>query len=305
LSGDAAQNVGVCGGEAVAFHKKVDQTIKGSAGRDERVGMDFDEKPFGASGRATRAAEHGAGEWFIFVESEPESDVCGSFDAVDADFAIALGRVDVASGKKSTGSEDREVESGADDEVAHVHIATKDTGRTGAKFTFLGRCDAHDSAKRGERHHGRRKGTGNRVFEGPDVEKRLGKSVGQKAEPLDHTGPTPAVEGDVEHVDLERVAGLSVTHKNGPGKGMNLRAIDLEKIGDGGGGGYLAAAGVVALEFHRVARSDLQSRSQSTVPDVVGVGFSEEMGGHREEVVKFFGCEVVKFFKIESPIFSW
>jgi hypothetical protein len=284
---DAAQSVGHLRGHTEAvddeLHGAADDAFAGFA----RVGVALDEQVpgLGAVARGREALRRvdgvGAGEGFGggFVKFEGVGGVHGGFHAVDAHFAVALRRVAVAGEHAATGGENGEEEPRARREVAHVEIAAKGSGRTGAKLANLGALQADDAGEGVEIEGDAGEAAGLVALEFPDEEMGVGEFAREQAEAGDEAGPGEAVVGVGLDYDFEGVAGLGAVDGDGAGEGVDLERVELGgEVGGGPIGFHLPAGGVGAAEGDGVAGGDGEARRGGVVPAV-----AERLGG--EDVV--------------------
>jgi len=282
IHGDAAEHVGGFGGELPVLDKEIDHAGGSGAGGVEGVGCGLDDGP-GADvlfGGPWSGFDEWTGERAVLVQREAEGGVGGAFDAIDADFAIALSGVGVAGGEESGWVEDGQVEGGSGAEIADVHVAAERAGWAGAEFAGLGGGDAHDAAEGAQRQDGGEEGAGDVGFELPVEEGGLGEALREEAETADDAGPAPALVLDVEDVDLEGVAWGGTVDRDGAGERVDAGAVDAEEVGDGGVRIDLGSAGVEALHVHRVAGGDLKARREVAAPEGVGRVGRERVVGH-------------------------
>ena len=102
--GHAAENVGMHVAESPAADKQIDHSAGGGSRGVGQVGSGFDYDPgIGAAiGRGGVAGfDDGPGERLVLVQMKLQRDIERTFDAVDADFAIALRGMAVAATEKS------------------------------------------------------------------------------------------------------------------------------------------------------------------------------------------------------------
>ena len=149
----------------------------------------------------------GPGKRALLMQMKAQSSIHGAFDAVDADFAVALRGMRVASGKERAGILHGKIKR-APVQSSRTSIfppkipggrvrnspssagATPITPQKGRSGTVAGASERLTSASSSQ------------------MKKiRLVKAVLQKAEAFDHAGPAPAFVNDFEHVDLQHVAG--------------------------------------------------------------------------------------------------
>ncbi len=267
--------------EGPAVDEEVDHAVGGDLGGGEGVDVGLDDDPGGA-GRVLDfgGLEERAVKWSLFMEVEAEVDFSWALDAVDADFAVALGGVGVAAGEEGEGLLDGEVEGSAGGELADVEIATESARGTGAELAVFGGGDAHDAAEGAEGNDGGGEGFGCGGVEVPVEEEGICEALFEEAEAGDDVGPAPTNVADGEDVDLEDVAGLGIVDGDGAGEGVDKAAIDVGEGFECGGGGDLGAAGVDALEVDGVSGGDGEARRDGSVPTGVGGGGGEVMGGH-------------------------
>ena len=85
----------------------------------------------------------------------------------------------------------------------------------------------------------------------------LTKPLLEKAEPIDHAGPTPAAMTSCQHFDFKHIAWLGAVDPDGAGKRMDASAIDGQKLRGRHTGPHLSAAGIHALNLHFIAWLDV------------------------------------------------
>src|SRR5581483_824662 len=221
-----------------------------------------------------------SGERVAFVQLEAEGHVEGAFDTVDADFAVALGRMAVAATEEGAGVVDRKIQCGSSAELAHIEIATESAGRPRTKAAFFGARHAHDAEKRAYGNDSRRKGARRVAFEEPMEETGVVETLLEKAEAFYDAGPSPPTVTGCEDVDLQNVSGLGAVDPDRPGEGVNPRAIDPEVFGESHAGRNLGTAGVDALDLDLVARRYAQAWCERAVPEGVGWICSQAVFSH-------------------------
>ena len=113
LEGDAAEDVGVYVGETPPADQEVDHAAGGGTSGVGNIGPGLDDDPGVGSGimRGEFAGfNNGAGKRLLLVEFEPERHIERAFDAIDADFAIALCGMAVSATEQRSVIEDGQVE---------------------------------------------------------------------------------------------------------------------------------------------------------------------------------------------------
>ncbi len=240
--------------EGPAIDEEVNHSVGGDLSGGEGVDVRLDDDPCGAGGVLDFGGfEEWAVDWGLLVEVEAEVDFGWALDAVDADFAVALGGVSVAAGEESERLLDGKVEGGAGGELADVEVAAEGAGGAGAELAVFCRGDAHDAAEGAQGNDGGGEGFGCGGFEMPVEEEGIGETLLEEAEAGDDVGPAPANVADGEDVDLEDVAGLGVVDGDGTGEGVDEAAVDVGEGFECDGGCDLCSAGVDALEVDGVA----------------------------------------------------
>ena len=114
----------------------------------------------------------------------------------------------------------------------------------------------------------------------PMEEERAREALLEEAEAGDDAGPSPAFVADFEDVDLEYVARLRTADGDWAGERVDEAAVDVLELGDGHAGMHLRAAGIHALEVHRIAGGDGEPRRKRGVPARVGRRSAEGVFGH-------------------------
>lgn len=283
FEGDGAENVGVDGGEAPASDEEVDHSEGGGARGIGEVGTGLYDDP-GVGGRVGgdgfAGLDQRAAEGLLFVELEAQGNVERALDAVDADFAVALGGVAVATTEERAGVEDGEIKTRAGAEFADVEVAAKGPGWARAELTIVGAGDAHDAEKGPHRNDGGRERACGVGVELPVEEIRIAELFLEKAHAFDNAGPSPAVVAGLECIDLQDVAGLGAFDPDRAGEGVDASAVDGEILFGGHPGTYLAAAGVDALEIDGVPGLDSEAWRECAVPNGVGGLSGQGVGGH-------------------------
>ncbi len=100
------------------------------------------------------------GEPLLLVQPEAQRDVRRALDAIDADFAVALGGVRVARREKRAGIVDGKIQRGARAKLAHIHIAAERPRRPRDELAVFGPRNSHHAAEWPQRHDGRARATG-------------------------------------------------------------------------------------------------------------------------------------------------
>ena len=208
----------------------------------------------GASGLTRfRRLEQRSGEWLLAVDTKAQRHFRRALDAVDADFAVALGSVRVPGRKQGARVQYRQVERGSGAKLAHVHVAAEGARGAGAELAVFRRGNAHHSAEGTQGHHGWAQRTAYLGVEHPVKEIRLTKLLLKETEPGDHARPTPAQVLHLQDFNLEHIAGLGAVDPDGAGQGMNPAPVNGQKIFHARARRYLTAAGVEAAHVYRVS----------------------------------------------------
>src|ERR1700733_3389154 len=111
------------------------------------------------------------------MQMKAQSDIHGALDSIDANLAITLGGVRVASGKERTGILYRQIKRGTGAKLAHVHIPAEDAGRASAEFALFRRGNTHNAAEGPQRHDRGSKRMADISLEFPDEKIRVGEPV--------------------------------------------------------------------------------------------------------------------------------
>ena len=205
----------------------------------------------------------------ILHQLEGERDAHRAFDRRAADLAVALGGMGVAHREQRAGNLDRKIELGAGGEVADVHVAADPPRRNDAVQPGLARRQTDGAAEGFQRHPPAgsidRGGEPHRVV-CPDVDRRIGKIIGQQTKAGDDRGPSPARRHEGFDRHLERVSGLGPIHVDGAGDRVNLGEIERRDLRDARLLIDLAARSVDNFELDAIARRHGQHRRVRIVP---------------------------------------
>src|SRR6266702_1194182 len=146
--------------ECPAANKQVDHAGRCTACGFSKVCAGFHYYPCGERGigRGGIARFHNwAGNRMMFVQMKTKRHVQRTFNAVDADLAVALGRVSIAATKQCPAIEDGQIELRTCAQFTHVEVAAKRTRRPRAKLSIFSSRHAHHSEERPYRHDCRSK----------------------------------------------------------------------------------------------------------------------------------------------------
>src|SRR4029077_11000577 len=95
---NAAEQIGMNITKTPAVHEQVDHTGGGRAGGRNRIGARFDDDPGGFEILldVRSGFNDGPGQWAALVQVKAQGDVNRAFNAIDANFAVALRGVSIA-----------------------------------------------------------------------------------------------------------------------------------------------------------------------------------------------------------------
>ncbi len=235
VGGDAGEDIGFFFGEAFDGDEEVEHFADGDLGGEGEVLIHAHDDEVGGS--------FGAGPFEVDVFADDEAEGTGErgFHGGDVDFAIALAGVAVADLEEGAFDVDGDVEGGAFDEVAVIHVAGVGAGGRAVELAGGGwRGDAHaaEEGVQGEGDVGGEAGDHVPAVEGDDaavaILKILFEKAGGGAEAV--VGPGDG-EGDFFDVDFEDVAGFGAFDEDGAGEDVAAGAAGEGFIGDGFGDG--------------------------------------------------------------------
>src|ERR1700728_1021896 len=259
---DAAEQVGMNVAEAPTADEQVDHAMGCGAGGCCEVFSGFNHHPSVGSGVGSGSLagfDNRPGQWLTLAQMKAKGYVERAFDAVDADFAVALGRMPISAAEQRASVIDGKVERRTRAAFAHVEVAPEGARRPRAKGAIVGACDSHDAQKGPDGHNCGRERMRCLAVKKPMKEVRLAGGVFQKAKALDDAGPAPAGMPGGEDVDLQHVAGLRAFDPEWPGEGVNPGAIDAQIFCDGHPRLHLPATRVDALDLHFGTRLDAET----------------------------------------------
>jgi hypothetical protein len=144
--------------ETPSAHQQIDHAAGRGASCFSQIGSRFHNYP-GVGGRIRRDAfaslDYWTGERLLLMQIKAQRHIKRTLDAVNANLAIALGGMAIATTEERAAIVDRQIERGACAQLAHVEIATERARRTCAKGTVISTRHAHYAKEGPQRHYGR------------------------------------------------------------------------------------------------------------------------------------------------------
>lgn len=218
VDGDAGKHVGVVAGHVLFGDEEVDHVAEGVFGGLFQVGAEAHADVVGGCFSARPEQR------LLFVDDEAKGTGEEGFHGGDVDFAVALTGVAVARDEEGTGGGDRDVKSGAGDELFVVHVAGVGEGWCAVNAARSG-GDAHAAEKGMQRDVDARSEVTDHfvAVERDDAVAAVGelhrKEAAVEAEAV---AREVGIDGDFEDLDFEEVAGFGFG--DGDGAGENVAA---------------------------------------------------------------------------------
>jgi hypothetical protein len=203
----------------------------------------------------------------VLAHRQPDERPHRCLDRRARDLTVPLRGVAIADREERPGVKDGEKQRRAGNQVARVHVAAVKVGRNRRERAGL-RGDPELAAERSEWQVDSRPELDaiRSRSELSDLQVAIGKVVGQQPEAGDRGRPAPVSVGEVEQVDLERVARLGPGDGDGTGDLVDPVEVESRERLGRGFGRDLAVRGVEAVEIDHVAGADARHRRDGGVP---------------------------------------